>query len=55
MIVTALMNIEAYFIGVWWSSRYPCATGYYVRAGAGVAIHGVLMWYFVRGLSLALE
>ncbi len=55
MIVTGVMNVQAYLLGVWWSSRHPCETGWHLRAAAGVAIHGALVWYFVRGLALSLE
>ena len=55
MSLTAMLHVEAYFLGVWWSDRYPCETGYHLRSLGAVAIHGALAWIFVRGLVLALR
>ena len=53
--LSAMLNVETYLLGVWWSTRYDCEIGWYLRALGGVAIHGALIWVLVRGLALSLR
>ena len=55
IVVSLALMIVTHVLGIWWSRRYPCATGYYIRAAAAVILQGTWVWLFVRGLALVLQ